>query len=69
MPKYPNVNVRLVGEDGNAYSILARVSQALRRAGVSDDEVAAYHAEATSDTYDHLLGVTMEWVATDEEDE
>ncbi len=29
--KYPNVYVKLVGEDGNAFSILARVSKALKK--------------------------------------
>jgi hypothetical protein len=67
--KYPEVNVRLVGEDGmddNAFAILGRVEKALRRADVSEDEVKAYHAEATSGDYEHLLGVTMQWVSTDE---
>ena len=32
--KHPEVNVRLVGEDGNAYVILGRVTKAMRlRAG------------------------------------
>lgn len=52
---------RLVGEDGNAYSIIARVSKALRRAG-QGDKVAEYQARATSGDYDNLLAVTMEYV-------
>jgi hypothetical protein len=62
MPKYPNVTVELVGHDGNAWSILARVSQALRQAGVSGEEISAYLTEATSSTYDNLLQVTMCWL-------
>ena len=68
MPKYPNINVRLVGEDGNAFAILGRVSRALRQGGVSDQEVAAYHAEATSGDYDHLLATTVAWVSTDDDE-
>ena len=32
-PKFPDVNVPLAGEDGNAFAILGRVRKALRRAG------------------------------------
>lgn len=63
--KYPEVNVPLVGEDGNAFSILGRVQKAMRRAGVPKEELDAYFAEATSGDYDHLLRVTMEWVNAD----
>ena len=63
--KYPEVNVSLVGEDGNAFAILGRVQKALRRAGVPKEELDAYFAEATSGDYDHLLRVTMDWVEVD----
>lgn len=63
-PKYPQVKVRLVGEDGNAFSILGRVSRALRKAGVPEAEVKAYSKEAMSGDYDNLLAVTMKWVET-----
>lgn len=61
--KYPEVEVKLVGEDGNAFAILGRVAQALRRAGVDRAEQDAYFAEATSGDYDHLLQTTMSWVS------
>lgn len=61
MPKY-DVTVPLVGEDGNAYLIMARVNAALRRAGVSKEERDQYYIEATAGDYDNLLRVTMEWV-------
>jgi len=62
--KYPEVEVDLVGEDGNAFSILGRVQQAMRRAGVPTGEIDAYFAEATAGDYDHLLVTTMQWVHT-----
>ena len=65
-PKYPNVVVELVGEDGNAFAILGRVRRALREAGVGKAEVDAFTAEATSGNYDHLLQTVMRWVAVDE---
>lgn len=66
--KHPEVHVRLVGEDGNAFSILGRVRRAMVRAGVSADEVDAFHAEATSGDYDNLLGTVLRWVRVDEDD-
>lgn len=60
--KYPEVEVDLVGEDGNAYSILGRVQKAMRRAGVPRNEIDAYIKEATSGDYNHLLATTIEWV-------
>ena len=61
-PKYPDVEVRLVGEDGNAIFIIARVSRALKRAGVSKDEVSEFRAEAMSEDYDNVLQTAMKWV-------
>jgi hypothetical protein len=63
--KYPEAQVQLVGEDGNAFSILARTMKALRKAGVPSDEVTAYHEEATAGDYGHLLRTTMAWVTCD----
>lgn len=60
--RHPEVHVRLVGEDGNAYSILARVLKALRRASVSKEERDEFTREATSGDYDHLLQTCMRWV-------
>lgn len=62
MPKYPNVTVQLSGEDGNAFSIMGAVRRALRRAGVSDDEVKQYMDESMSGDYDNLLRTAMRWV-------
>jgi len=61
-PKYPNVVVKLVGEDGNAFAIIGAVSNAMRKAGIDKAERDAYAIEATSGDYDHLLQVTMKWV-------
>jgi len=63
--KYPNVNVKLVGEDGNAFFIIARVRRALQRAGVVADEVEEFTADAKSGDYDHVLQTCMKWVSTD----
>jgi len=62
MSKYPDVEVELVGQDGNAFLILGKVQKALRRAGVSEEEVKQYYEEATAGDYNHLLRTTMDWV-------
>lgn len=67
--RFPNVNVQLVGQDGNAFSILARVSKALRHGGVSSDEIKKFFDEATASDYQHLLQVVLAWVSVDEEEE
>lgn len=37
-PKYPNINVRLAGNDSNAFAILAAVKKALYNNKVSPEE-------------------------------
>jgi hypothetical protein len=61
-PRYPDVQVQLTGEDGNAFAILGRTAAALRHADVPQEEIDAFFAEATSGDYDHLLQTTMAWV-------
>lgn len=62
--KYPDVKVKLVGEDGNAYLILGRTVRALKKAGHAD-AVEVYKKAATAGDYDNLLRVTMETVDVD----
>lgn len=61
MSKY-DVDVELIGNDGNAFYILGATMKELRRAGVSKEEIDQYHEEATSGDYDNLLAVTAKWV-------
>lgn len=61
--KFPDVHVQLVGLDGNAYSIMGRTVGALRNGGATEDQIKQYTEEATSGDYNHLLRVTMDWVA------
>jgi len=62
MPKYPDITVSLIGEDGNAFNILSTVRKELKAHGLSKDEIDSYMEEATSGNYDHLLYTTSEWV-------
>ena len=59
---------RLVGEDGNAYAIIARVSKALCHAGF-EQEADDYKKEAMSGDYDNLLVVSMSYVREGEEND
>jgi hypothetical protein len=60
-PRY-DVTVQLTGEDGNAFAILGRVKRALKDAGASSEDLAAFVAEATASDYDALLRTCMRWV-------
>ncbi|MCG3205746.1 MAG: hypothetical protein KCHDKBKB_02469 [Elusimicrobia bacterium] len=57
----PKPKFRLVGEDGNAFAILGRVSKALRQAG-QGDKVKEMTAKAMAGDYDHLLATVLEYV-------
>ncbi len=52
--------VRLIGEDGNAFSILGRCHLAAREAGWCRVCWESFLKAATSDGYDHLLRTVME---------
>jgi len=67
--KYPHIQVKLIGEDGNAYSIIGRVTKAMRRDDCTEEQIQEYITEATSGDYDHLLQVTMATVAEEENDD
>jgi hypothetical protein len=60
--KFPNVEVRLSGEEANAYNIIGKVSKALRRAGATQAQIDEFETDAKSDDYDHLLQTAMRWV-------
>ena len=65
--KYPQVKVQLVGEDGNAFAILGRVQQAMRRAKLTKDQIQEFLDEATSGDYNHLLRTVMSYCTVDED--
>ena len=62
------VPLKLVGEDGNAYFILARARRALCRGG-QEALCQEFHREATAGDYDHLLRTCMEWFDVDPGDD
>ena len=62
MPKYPDITVQLSGRDGNAFAIIGRVSQALRRNKIDNTTIEQFQQEATSGDYDNVLQTCMKWV-------
>ncbi len=60
--KYPDIEVELSEQDGNAFSIIGRVSKALRKANVPQGELESFRKEATSGDYDNVIQTAMKWV-------
>jgi len=60
--KYPNITVKLIGEDGNAFAIIGQTCKALREAGLSEEQWHEYREEAMSGDYNHVLQTTMKYV-------
>lgn len=56
------LKVKLVGNDGNAFSILGMVQREMRKARVDQDIINQYMSEAMSGDYNHLLATTMKYV-------
>ena len=61
-PLYPEVKVKLVGTDGNAFAIIGKVCRALRTAGIPLENIEEYRTEAMSGDYDNVLQTTLKWV-------
>ena len=61
LPKYP-ISVQLSGFDGNAFSIMGRVTKAMRRAGCTQAEIDEYIDASKAGDYDNLLRVAMDTV-------
>ena len=62
IPEDERPSCKLVGEDGNAFAIIGRVTQALRRAHIPKTKIDEYLERATSSDYNNLLVVTLEYV-------
>jgi hypothetical protein len=60
--KYPEIEVKLTGTDGNAFALLGKVKRALAKAGVSTEEQSEFVKEAMSGDYQNLLATCCRWV-------
>ncbi len=61
--KYPDIEVKLIGEDGNAFAIMGRVQRALKDNGVPKEEINEYLDESKSGDYDNLIVTATRWVS------
>lgn len=61
MSSYEKPEVQLTGTDGNAFSIIGKVSKALRRANAPKEVIDEFMAEATSGDYDNVLQTAMKY--------
>jgi hypothetical protein len=60
--KYPEITVKLIGNDGNAFSILGTMERALEKAHVPEDQINEFMQDAMSGNYNHLLATCLQWV-------
>lgn len=57
-----NIKVKLTETDGNAFSIIGRVTKALRNGGATPEQIKEFQTDAMGGDYDHLLQTCMRWV-------
>ncbi len=51
--------LKLVGEDGNAFSIIGKAVREARRAGWDKEKIEKFQEEAMSGDYNHVLQTCM----------
>ena len=54
--------VKLIGQDGNAFSVMGLVKKALKHAVADKEYIDKYLKESTVGDYSYLLAVSMEYV-------
>jgi len=60
--KYPEIKVRLNGRDGNVFSIIGRVSAALKAVGLREAATEFTDRAFEAESYDAVLLLCMEYV-------
>jgi hypothetical protein len=60
--RYPAIQVKLIGRDSNARTVVAAVSRALEQAGVRHEEIANFYDEALSGDYNRVLQTALRWI-------
>ena len=63
------VEVKMVGQNGNAFAIMGRWQAAARKGGWTPAEIKEVIDNATSGDYNYLLATIMEWVKFLEDEE
>lgn len=60
--KYPNIEAKLLEENGNTLNMIAITEKALHMGGVSTEEINEFRKEALSGDYDKALSTILDWV-------
>lgn len=60
-PRYPHVEVQLIGQNGNAFNILGICQREAREAGLTEEQITEFCEEAMSGDYDDLLRTCMKY--------
>ena len=63
--KYPDITVKIIGVNGNAFNILGICTTAMRKHRLPQSEIDSFISEATSGGYDNLLCVVTNWFNVD----
>lgn len=53
--------LKLSGEDGNAFFIIGKAVKTLKKANFSPEKIEDFQREATSGDYDNVLATCMKW--------
>lgn len=59
--RYPDITVKLIGQNGNAFNLLGICAKEMRRAKLPKEEVDEFMRQAQSGDYNHLLATIGEW--------
>jgi hypothetical protein len=60
------VEVKLIGEEGNAFAVIGRCTEAMKLAGWTKAQIEEFRKVAMSGDYNHLLRTAMEYTADSE---
>jgi hypothetical protein len=55
------IKIRLSGTDGNAFSILGKCTNEMRKHKATPEDIKSFRDEAMSGDYDHLLSTCCKW--------
>ena len=61
-PKYPYIDVKLIGENADSFFILGTVYNKLKQHNITKLELDKFFKEASSGDYNNLLCTCMRWV-------
>lgn len=65
MSQYPQIEVKLIGEATNQWSVLTRCCRAAKRAGIPETEIQRFVAEATIGSYGEMIDTCLRWFDCD----